>query len=296
MKNKEYIFGQNAQESKALKIASCFNNDLSKSELGYAFSNSNPDMNSLKFNKKGTDLIKMFEDKKTTLQAQIDAIEVQRAAIKEKLIEAGIVFQTPLEGGYERAIYDCNSTPDDIRSLCYTFNDTYGCQRLMQEIKTCQALIENLDEKKTYNLSTPQLLSLQKALDTDIVKGGEGSKGGKIIGHTKSGKPIYKTSIPHSFHKDFTPEEHSEAAILFRGKQKKSTSAQKQYDYSDQAAYHERKGVKEKDSKVEKAMTAEEGEGTTQKESVEHNVKDMQNPKPSDFDVKKAFEILGLEQ
>jgi hypothetical protein len=30
-----------------------------------------------------------------------------------------------------------------------------------------------------------------------IEKGGEGSKGGKIIGHTKSGKPIYEGSEHH---------------------------------------------------------------------------------------------------
>ena len=48
MKNQEYTFGQNSQLAKEAKIASCFNNEISKSEIGYAFSNSNPDMNSLK--------------------------------------------------------------------------------------------------------------------------------------------------------------------------------------------------------------------------------------------------------
>jgi len=33
-------------------------------------------------------------------------------------------------------------------------------------------------------------------------KGGEGSRGGKIIGHTKSGKPIYKTLS----HTGFSPK------------------------------------------------------------------------------------------
>lgn len=56
---------------------------------------------------------------------------------------------------------------------------------------------------------------------------GEGSKGGKIIGHTKSGKPIYASnkkfsSIPHhiilpveehkELHKGFTTHDHIEAA------------------------------------------------------------------------------------
>ena len=34
---------------------------------------------------------------------------------------------------------------------------------------------------------------LEKALDLLIKGGGEGSRGGKVIGHTKSGKPIYES-------------------------------------------------------------------------------------------------------
>jgi hypothetical protein len=37
--------------------------------------------------------------------------------------------------------------------------------------------------------------SKEKSMDTNIEKGGEGSRGGKIIGHTKSGKPIYQSSM-----------------------------------------------------------------------------------------------------
>lgn len=47
------------------------------------------------------------------------------------------------------------------------------------------------------------------------------------------------------------------------------------------------------DGAFDKAITAEAGEGVTQKESVEHNPKDMQNPKSSDL--KKAFEVLGIQ-
>lgn len=73
----------------------------------------------------------------------------------------------------------------------------------------------------------------------EIQKGGEGSKGGKVIGHTKSGKPIYEhSSIPskgssqyhakkaakknldnfNETYKDFTPEDHQDAAKLFNEK------------------------------------------------------------------------------
>lgn len=46
----------------------------------------------------------------------------------------------------------------------------------------------------------------------EIEKGGEGSKGGKVIGHTKSGKPIYANGVANSIgYKDFTKEDHEDA-------------------------------------------------------------------------------------
>jgi hypothetical protein len=226
-----------------------------------------------------------------------------------------------------------------------------------------------------------------------IIKGGEGSKGGKVIGHTKSGKPIY-ANANHPEHKDFTSGEHQEAADTHFQMSKKRQSAatphhmkqikhhvdkQKEAEGGKEgtfehhrmmAGYHaskeqeiadtqedfrsssdkqlhesademeaERKKHQDKehehkekakklhdpkkhgdwnstlpkekdaleygakhdvkkaegdnfDGTFDKAMTAEAGEGVTQKESVEHNPKDMQNAKPSDL--KKAYEILGL--
>ena len=48
-----------------------------------------------------------------------------------------------------------------------------------------------------------------------MIKGkGEGSKGGKVIGHTKSGKPIYDT-LNHSSHEHFTKEDRSDAVRHF---------------------------------------------------------------------------------
>lgn len=52
---------------------------------------------------------------------------------------------------------------------------------------------------------------LQKSEDSDdLIKGGEGSRGGKVIGHTDSGKPIYDK---HSnvAHIDFDSYDHSDA-------------------------------------------------------------------------------------
>lgn len=42
---------------------------------------------------------------------------------------------------------------------------------------------------------------------------GEGSKGGKVVGHTKSGKPIYEDKHHHEYDvKSFSARDHMEAA------------------------------------------------------------------------------------
>ena len=43
--------------------------------------------------------------------------------------------------------------------------------------------------------------------------GGEGSRGGKVIGHTGSGKPIYM-SHSHKAHNDFTAADHDDARAV----------------------------------------------------------------------------------
>jgi hypothetical protein len=52
--------------------------------------------------------------------------------------------------------------------------------------------------------------SLQDAFN-DLIKSGEGSRGGKVIGHTKSGKPIYDQHN-HPAHAGFNAKDHRDAA------------------------------------------------------------------------------------
>lgn len=56
-----------------------------------------------------------------------------------------------------------------------------------------------------------QRITVDKDLNLKIEKGGEGSRGGKVIGHTKSGKPIYEKShnLPLS---DYSKQDHLDAA------------------------------------------------------------------------------------
>jgi hypothetical protein len=67
---------------------------------------------------------------------------------------------------------------------------------------------QELEIKKSFDdLFTP--------IDLDISKGGAGSRGGKVIGHTKSGKPIYEDkNASHTHYKDFSLQDHKDAYKL----------------------------------------------------------------------------------
>lgn len=73
---------------------------------------------------------------------------------------------------------------------------------------------------------------IEKAEETDIEKGGEGTRGGKIIGHTKSGKPIYDNNHANNY-KDFTSQDHSDAEDehLKKYKEHKDKDAKKATDH-----------------------------------------------------------------
>jgi hypothetical protein len=80
-------------------------------------------------------------------------------------------------------------------------------ENIPTEVQIRKQLSDNLSkgliDQDVYNKAIDQLENL-------LVKGGEGSRGGHIIGHTKSGKPIY-SNADHSSHKDFTVEDHNDA-------------------------------------------------------------------------------------
>lgn len=90
-------------------------------------------------------------------------------------------------------------------------------------------------------------------------KGGEGSKGGYIVSHTKSGKPIYDTAN-HKSHKDFTSMDHKDAA-QFHNKQAGISESRRddaegtneKEELNQEAIYHGRERDKhEKYAKIEK--------------------------------------------
>ncbi len=74
-----------------------------------------------------------------------------------------------------------------------------------------KGLGESLGGKSALAASGKQNLKVKKDVVGKKDAGGEGSRGGKIIGHTGSGKPIYGNAN-HPSHKEFTPGDHAEAA------------------------------------------------------------------------------------
>ncbi len=76
---------------------------------------------------------------------------------------------------------------------------------------------------------------------------GEGSRGGKVIGHTKSGKPIYD-SHDHSSHKNFTKQDHKDAAdIHHKLSEKTKNKKESKKHYDEGYAHHQSaKGNKHK--------------------------------------------------
>ncbi len=105
-----------------------------------------------------------------------------------------------------------------------------------------------------------------KSFGIDIIEKSEGSRGGKVIGHTKSGKAIYE-SHSHPEHKDFTHQDHLDAKVLHEkkaykyngdknnaglGRAKRMKAAQKEIGHKQQAEEHG-KSAFENSKVIEKA-------------------------------------------
>ena len=74
---------------------------------------------------------------------------------------------------------------------------------------------------------------------------GEGSRGGKIIGHTSSGKPIYMNHN-HPSHGNFTKEEHGQAAVKHRDQYRKTPSSKRtteQWKHVEAFEHHQKLGA-----------------------------------------------------
>lgn len=92
---------------------------------------------------------------------------------------------------------------------------------IVSDSKNEQIIRETIANNLRKGLITQeQFTKANEQLDGLIEKAkkGEGSRGGHIIGHTKSGKPIYATNAFNHKHKDFTHEDHESAREILAKK------------------------------------------------------------------------------
>lgn len=118
-------------------------------------------------------------------------------------------------------------------------------------------------------------------IGTEIEKSkGEGSRGGRVIGHTRSGKPIYSKKIAEEY-SSFSKKDHEDAAKLHKDLSQEyfesAISTHSSRD-SDKAAHHESMSVDH------------ENEAFSMKKSNESSKRlQVQSDK-----LKKAYEVLGM--
>jgi hypothetical protein len=102
-------------------------------------------------------------------------------------------------------------------------------------------------------------LEFHKSDDNDLEKGGEGARGGKVIGHTKSGKPIYNNA-DHPAHKDFNSADHRDASIIHEDNREKYASSksdsgfEKFMHHKDQFDQHEAAEKHESDKETKQGF------------------------------------------
>lgn len=79
-------------------------------------------------------------------------------------------------------------------------------------------------EQKIKQAQKEQEDLVKKSFYSDLEKAGEGSRGGRIIGHTKSGKPIYEGGDHHKIMQssfNLSADHHIKAAKSLRAQKEK---------------------------------------------------------------------------
>lgn len=112
-------------------------------------------------------------------------------------------------------------------------------------------------------------------IESDLIKGGEGTKGGKVIGHTKSGKAIYEDHN-HASHKKFTSQDHAEAVKRHREMFNNSAIASQQGEWGtknrEAVEHHKDESTKKATKELENIKNTREKTTTKKKDFDDHYV------------------------
>lgn len=129
-----------------------------------------------------------------------------------------------------------------------------------------------LERKRTIDATYGRL---EKSEENDIEKS-EGSRGGKVIGHTKSGKAIY-INHNHSDHKEFAHDDHADAAEKHSRISAGSLKADDRLQHSLSANHHWKKAYEK--SSIKKS----EDDEPTEEDMIKAD---------AEFDLMKSTELL----
>lgn len=149
-------------------------------------------------------------------------------------------------------------------------NETF--QKGMSELRSLDKVYinEGLNSRYVYVRKREISENFEKGIvEGDLEKAGEGSKGGKIIGHTKSGKAIYASATKSFTDSQYSSQDHKDAAYahLDHAKKLKKEGDEKGHDrhvnkfdshMSDSKKKEEKKEIKKaEDNDLEKGVVAD---------------------------------------
>lgn len=252
-------------------------NDIIKSSVTEAFNYGS--LSKVEFSKKGSDLKTEINKSITNLSSEKEDIKTKMAVLVATLPvkpdrpasdyqykgmkgKIGDIFSYSYDMCYFREEQPTNNydslgtetkavTPTGPESAeqakLYDFYNDLAYQYICRcvDIEYLKMFTENLDDKKNYQLTIPQMvdLGIEKSEENDIEKGGEGSKGGKVIGHTKSGKPVYENSISSKGkYRGFSKKDHEDAVKLHateKDKYDSNTDRDSHTHHKVNATFHE---------------------------------------------------------
>jgi hypothetical protein len=169
----------------------------------------------------------------TATEKIIDSLMLDRDKLAKWLVEKpenGWDFSTAVTGKVgnkyqKQLVKKFGKKPKDTVHIDY-MDKSKGFATTRKDFPTYEAAAKWA--KKEFESFNPDMVQYKSDEDT-LEKGGEGSKGGQVIGHTKSGKAIYKNPFmggnvkSREKHAGWTKEDHNDAANAHRGKMKEHT-------------------------------------------------------------------------
>lgn len=199
-----------ASESLDLKIEAC-NKLIEKGS-------SEGEYNKVVLTKRLDKITNEFFQKATDLSSKIKAKDGERGALEVEILTKSIELTSMLPANEQDQI-------SDIMTAWESTGLIKG-EEIDNQIRAIVTAINTVVQSDT--------LFTEHEHGEEMNKGSEGSRGGHVIGHTKSGKPIYN-SFNHDSHKDFKKKDHEDAAKIHsneaRGNAIALGSDSEKYDY-----------------------------------------------------------------